>query len=109
MFYLGLGSFVLAAGLMLVCLAFTAWQLSRKQHQISTTVRFLTNLGFALHTLSVLVLLFMQVTQDYSNAYVVGVINPAMPTYLKLTALWGGQAGSLFSGAGSSTCVWCSR
>lgn len=96
MFYLGLGSFVLAAGLMLVCLAFTAWQLSRKQHQISTTVRFLTNLGFALHTLSVLVLLFMQVTQDYSNAYVVGVINPAMPTYLKLTALWGGQAGSLF-------------
>lgn len=96
MFYLGLGSFVLAAGLMLVCLAFTAWQLSRKQHQISTTVRFLTNLGFALHTLSVLVLLIMQVTQDYSNAYVVGVINPAMPTYLKLTALWGGQAGSLF-------------
>jgi len=96
MFYLGLGSFVLAAGLMLVCLAFTAWQLSRNQHQISTTVRFLTNLGFALHTLSVLVLLFMQVTQDYSNAYVVGVINPAMPTYLKLTALWGGQAGSLF-------------
>lgn len=96
MFYLGLGSFVLAAGLMLVCLAFTAWQLSRKQHQISTTVRFLTNLGFALHTLSVLVLLFMQVTQDYSNAYVVGVINPAMSTYLKLTALWGGQAGSLF-------------
>jgi len=96
MFYLGLGSFVLAAGLMLVCLAFTAWQLSRKQHQISTTVRFLTNLGFALHTLSVLVLLFMQVTQDYSNAYVVGVINPVMPTYLKLTALWGGQAGSLF-------------
>lgn len=96
MFYLGLGSFVLAAVLMLVCLAFTAWQLSRKQHQISTTVRFLTNLGFALHTLSVLVLLFMQVTQDYSNAYVVGVINPAMPTYLKLTALWGGQAGSLF-------------
>ena len=96
MFYLGLGSFVLAAGLMLVCLAFTAWQLSRKQHQISTTVRFLTNLGFALHTLSVLVLLFMQVTQDYSNAYVVGVINPAMPTYLKVTALWGGQAGSLF-------------
>lgn len=96
MFYLGLGSFVLAAVLMLVCLAFTAWQLSRKQHQISTTVRFLTNLGFALHTLSVLVLIFMQVTQDYSNAYVVGVINPAMPTYLKLTALWGGQAGSLF-------------
>jgi cytochrome c-type biogenesis protein CcmF len=44
----------------------------------------------------VLALLFMQVNQDYSNAYVVGVINPALPTYLRLTALWGGQAGSLF-------------
>ena len=96
MFYLGLGSFALAAVLMLVCLALTAWQLSRKQHEISPTVRFLTNLGFALHTLSVIALLYMQVNQDYSNAYVVGVINPALPTYLKLTALWGGQAGSLF-------------
>jgi len=96
MFYLGLGSFALAAVLMLVCLGLTAWQLSQKRHEISTTVRFLTNLGFGLHTLSVLALLFMQVSQDYSNAYVVGVINPALPTYLKLTALWGGQAGSLF-------------
>jgi len=96
MFFIGLGGFVLAAVLMLVCLVLTAWQLSRKQHEISNIVRFLTNLGLGLHTLSVLALLFMQVSQDYSNAYVVGVINPALPTYLKLTALWGGQAGSLF-------------
>ncbi|HBO34756.1 MAG TPA: hypothetical protein DD636_08520 [Anaerolineaceae bacterium] len=96
MFYLGLGGFALAGLLMLVCLVLTIWQLSHKQHEISTTVRFLTNLGFGLHTLSVLALLFMQVNQDYSNAYVVGVINPALPTYLRLTALWGGQAGSLF-------------
>ncbi len=96
MFYLGLGSFALSGLLMLVCLALSAWQLSRKQHEISATVRFLTNLGFGLHTLSLIALLFMQVSQDYSNAYVVGVINPALPTYLKMTALWGGQAGSLF-------------
>ncbi len=96
MFYLGLGSFALSGILMLVCLGLTAWQLSRKQHEISATVRFLTNLGFGLHTLSVIALLYMQVSQDYSNAYVVGVINPALPTYLKMTALWGGQAGSLF-------------
>ena len=96
MFYLGLGGFALAGLLMLVCLVLTIWQLSHKQHEISAAVRFLTNLGFGLHTLSVLALLFMQVNQDYSNAYVVGVINPALPTYLRLTALWGGQAGSLF-------------
>ncbi len=96
MFFFGLGTFVLAAVLMLLCLALTAWQLFHKQHEISTAVRFLTNLGFGLHSLSLIALLIMQLSQDYSNAYVVGVINPALPTYLKATALWGGQAGSLF-------------
>ena len=96
MFYFGLGSFAFAGLLMLVCLALTIWQILRKQHEVLPTVRWLTNLGFVLHTLSLLSLLYLQVSQDYSNAYVVGVINPALPTYLKLTALWGGQAGSLF-------------
>lgn len=96
MFQIGFGSFALASIIMLVCLALTVWQLLRKQPEISGTVRFLTNLGFGLHTLSILALLYMQITQDYSNAYVVGVINPALPTYLRVTALWGGQAGSLF-------------
>ena len=96
MFYFGLGSFAFAGLLMLVCLALTIWQILRKQHDVLPTVRWLTNLGFVLHTLSLLSLLYLQVSQDYSNAYVVGVINPALPTYLKLTALWGGQAGSLF-------------
>ena len=96
MFFFGLGTFILAAFIMLVCLVLVAWQLVHKQTEISGLVRILTNLGFGLHTLSIIVLLFMQVSQDYSNSYVVGVINPALPTYLKLTALWGGQAGSLF-------------
>ena len=34
MFYMGLGSFALSGLIMLVCLALTAWQLSRKQHEI---------------------------------------------------------------------------
>jgi len=96
MFFLGLGTFILASVLMLVCLVLVAWQLVHKQTEISALVRILTNLGFGLHTLSIIALLIMQVSQDYSNSYVVGVINPALPTYLKLTALWGGQAGSLF-------------
>jgi len=96
MFYAGLGTFAVAALLMLVSLGITIRQLLRKQTEISTVVRRLTNLVFGLHTLSILILLYMLVKQDYANAYVVGVINPAMPTYLKVTALWGGQAGSLF-------------
>ncbi len=35
------------------------------------------------------------VTGDFSIAYVSHVSSRAMPTYLKVTALWGGQAGSL--------------
>ena len=96
MFHAGLGTFSAAALLMLACLGLTAWQLPRKQIEITTLVRRLTNLGFALHTLSVLILVFMLVSQDYTNAYVVGVVNPAMPTYLKITAMWGGQAGSMY-------------
>jgi len=96
MFILGFGSFALAAIIMLVCLGLTIGQLARKQHEISKTVRLLTNLGFALHSLSILTLLYLQITQDYSISYVVNVINPALPTYLRVTALWGGQAGSLF-------------
>lgn len=96
MFTIGFGSFALAFGTMLFCLGYTVWQLIKKQEAISKLVRFLTNFGFVLHTVGILSLLTMQVTQDYSNVYVLGVINPAMPTYLKFTALWGGQAGSLF-------------
>ena len=35
------------------------------------------------------------VTGDFSIAYVTQVSSRGMPTYLKITALWGGQAGSL--------------
>ncbi|HRO24038.1 MAG TPA: heme lyase CcmF/NrfE family subunit, partial [Promineifilum sp.] len=35
------------------------------------------------------------VTGDFSIAYVSHVSSRGMPTYLKVTALWGGQAGSL--------------
>jgi len=35
------------------------------------------------------------VTGDFSIAYVSNVSSRGMPTYLKVTALWGGQAGSL--------------
>lgn len=96
MFSIGLGAFALAFLLFILSFVLTIVQLARKQTEITPLVRLLSNLSFALHTVSILILLTMQITQDYSNAYVVGVINPPMPTYLKMTALWGGQAGSLF-------------
>ncbi|HRE28388.1 MAG TPA: hypothetical protein PK954_17225, partial [Anaerolineales bacterium] len=37
----------------------------------------------------------MLVTEQYQVAYVADVTSSSMPIYLRVTALWGGQAGSL--------------
>ena len=46
-------------------------------------------------TLAALVLVVLLVRNDYNVKYVWSVTDNAMPTYLKITALWGSQAGSL--------------
>ena len=45
--------------------------------------------------ISSLLLVYSLVTSDFSVEYVWRVSSLEMPTYLKVTALWGGQAGSL--------------
>ncbi|MGH2521333.1 MAG: heme lyase CcmF/NrfE family subunit [Anaerolineales bacterium] len=46
-------------------------------------------------TLAALSLIILLVTHHFEIGYVAQVTSRAMPTYLKVTALWGGQAGSL--------------
>lgn len=52
-------------------------------------------LTFPLLTLSALSLIGLLVTNHFEIEYVHSVTSRAMPLYLKITALWGGQAGSL--------------
>ena len=52
-------------------------------------------LTFPLVTLSVLSLIYLLVTGDYQLEYVSSVTSNSMPVYLRITALWGGQSGSL--------------
>jgi len=52
-------------------------------------------LSFPLTSLAAGVLVFLLVTNHYEVQYVYSVTSRSMPLYLKLTALWGGQAGSL--------------
>jgi cytochrome c-type biogenesis protein CcmF len=52
-------------------------------------------LFFPLITLAVMTLAYLLVTGHYELQYVYSVTSNDMPFYLKLTALWGGQAGSL--------------
>ncbi len=52
-------------------------------------------LTFPLITLSSLALIYLLVGGHYEIQYVYSVTSNSMPLYLKITALWGGQAGSL--------------
>lgn len=49
----------------------------------------------ALVTLAVIVLEYLLITEHYQTKYVYEVSNQAAPLFYRVTALWGGQAGSL--------------
>jgi cytochrome c-type biogenesis protein CcmF len=52
-------------------------------------------LTFLLISLSAMTLIYMLATSHFEVEYVFSVSSRDMPLYLKITALWGGQAGSL--------------
>jgi cytochrome c-type biogenesis protein CcmF len=52
-------------------------------------------LSWPLITVSAIAIILLLVTEQYQIEYVASVTSNSMPTYLKITALWGGQAGSL--------------
>jgi len=52
-------------------------------------------LVFPLLTISILSIIYLLVTDHFEVVYVSEVSSRTMPLYLKITALWGGQAGSL--------------
>ena len=52
-------------------------------------------LTFPLLTIAVLCILFLLVNGHYEIQYVSEVSSSSMPVYLRMTALWGGQSGSL--------------
>lgn len=52
-------------------------------------------LTFPMISLAALSLIYMLVTDQYHVAFVYEVTSRSMPLYLKITALWGGQSGSL--------------
>ncbi len=67
----------------------------KSDHRWIDSARISMLLTFPLVSIAVGSLLYLLISGDYSVAYVYAVTSKAMPTYLKITALWGGQAGSL--------------
>ena len=67
----------------------------RKAPQWIGSARAATLLTFPLLTISALSLVYSLVNLDFQLEYVAQVTSRSMPLYLRATALWGGQAGSL--------------
>ncbi len=66
-----------------------------KNETIVRSARNLLTFVFGLLTLACLVLVYAQWTGDYSLTYVSNVSSNTQPDSLKITALWGGQEGSM--------------
>jgi len=67
----------------------------RKQEAWVESARNASMLTFPLITLSALSIIILIVQGHYEVAYVANASSSTTPWYLKITALWGGQAGSL--------------
>ena len=69
---------------------------ARKQdHRWIASARYAMLLTFPLVSVAALSIIYLLVTNSYEVDYVNSVTSNSMPFYLKVTALWGGQAGSL--------------
>lgn len=66
-----------------------------KSDRWAESARRALQLTFPLISLSALILVCQLATGHFELEYVYSVTNREMPLYLKITALWGGQAGSL--------------
>ena len=66
-----------------------------KSAQMVESARRAQLLTFPLLTLGAGVLIYLLVSSDFNVSFVYEVTSRSMPTYLKITAWWGGQSGSL--------------
>jgi cytochrome c-type biogenesis protein CcmF len=91
----GFGVYVLTFLLALFSIGAAFGSILCKSGRWEEIARRATMLLFPLITLAVLTLVYLLVTGHYEIKYVYSVTSEDMPFYLKITALWGGQAGSL--------------
>ncbi len=71
------------------------WGLVRQSQAHFQSARLALVLIFPLITISLLTMVYFLVDDRFDMAYIYSVSSSTLPQYLKLTALWGGQSGSL--------------
>lgn len=95
---LGVGTLSLSWLAALYVVAISGWGLLRdEEHRQRFPLRILpaVHLNFILLFSSVLVLLVALLSEQYQLSFVWETTNPATPYHLRISALWGGQRGSL--------------
>ncbi len=91
----GFGILVIAFVIALFSAASAIYGGLQKKNDWIESARLAMMLTWPLITLSTLSLIYLLVTDHYEVQFVYSVVSNSMPLYLKVTALWGGQAGSL--------------
>ena len=76
-------------------LLMVVWGLVKRAQPQIESARLALILIFPLITISLIAMLYLLAEDRFDIAYVQSVSSSALPLYLKLTALWGGQSGSL--------------
>ncbi len=92
---LGYGSLIITFGLSLYGIVAAIYGERKNLYRYVESARIAMLLTFPLLTLTALSIITLLVTQHYEVQYVYNVTSQSMPFYLKVTALWGGQSGSL--------------
>jgi cytochrome c-type biogenesis protein CcmF len=92
---LGYGTLALTFFLSIYGILAAIWGVLKRRPDWIDSARNAMLLTFPLLTLSSLSLIYLLVNGHYEVEYVASVTSNSMPLYLRITALWGGQAGSL--------------
>jgi len=92
---LGYGALVITFLVSLYGIGAAYYGARKKDHAWIASARNAMLLTFPLATVAALSIVYLLVTNAYEVDYVASVTSNSMPFYLKVTALWGGQAGSL--------------
>jgi cytochrome c-type biogenesis protein CcmF len=93
--YIATGTLGIAFIALIIAIVMAINGLRAKSDNILESARLAAISTFPLLSFSLGVLLFLQLTNRFEYAYVYQTTDASMPLYLKIAALWGGQAGSL--------------
>lgn len=91
----GFGSVAIAFAISLYGVAAAFYGARKNQPAWVQSARLAQLLTFPLLTIAAISIIYLLVTNQYQVQYVYNTTSNTMPMYLKVTALWGGQAGSL--------------